>query len=105
MTDILAWLEAHETVLSATAAVVLVLSVSAAVMRSTLARGAVWCVGAVRARRAAWASKSEIDAAQPAGAAPEAKRTMLAILAADVTGYSRLISPLTKSALDACRCV
>ena len=106
MTDILAWLEAHETVLSATAAVVLVLSVSAAVMRSTLARGAVWCVGAVRARREAWASKSEIDAAQPAGAAPEAKRTMLAILAADVTGYSRLMGDderATMDMLDVCR--
>jgi adenylate cyclase len=106
VTDILAWLEAHETVLSATAAVVLVLSVSAAVMRSTLARGAAWSVDAVRARRKAWASKSESEVAQPAGATPEAKRTMLAILAADVTGYSRLMGDderATMDMLDVCR--
>ena len=46
MTDILVWLEAHETALSATAAVVVMLSVGAAVMRGTLARGVMWFVGA-----------------------------------------------------------
>ena len=64
VTDILVWLEAHETVLSATAAVVVVLGVGVTVMRRALARGAMWFVGTLGARRKTRTSNSEIDVSQ-----------------------------------------
>ena len=107
-TDILEWLAAHETVLSAVAALVLVISVSAAIMRATLARGARWFVGALGAWRKARTRTAASIVSQPSGAAPEAKRTMLAILAADVFGYSRLMGDderATMETIDVCRAV
>jgi adenylate cyclase len=83
LTDILVWLEAHERVLSAAAAVVVVLSVGATVMRRALARGAMWFVGALGARRKTRTSNSEIDVSQPSVASPEAEPSSIAVLPFD----------------------
>ena len=61
LNDTLIWFEANETILSAIAAAVVVLSIAGAAMRSALARGTTSFVGAMRSRR----ENHGIDVSQP----------------------------------------